>query len=70
MDCGQVVAGELVVSGGYAPEILEPAKVSFDDVSTLVGVFVEAMQATQFDLLGMTGVAPRLMMSARKASPS
>jgi hypothetical protein len=54
VDRGQVVASELVVSGGYAPETFEPAKASFDDVSALVGVFVEAMQGASDRWLALT----------------
>ena len=55
MNCGQVVAGELVVSGGYAPETFEPTKVSFDDVSAPVSVFVEAMLGDAVPLVGNDG---------------
>ena len=44
MDGGEIVSCELVVSCGDTPEILEPAETSFDDVSTLVGNLVKAMQ--------------------------
>ena len=32
---GEKVAGELVISGGDAPEILEPAEAALDDVAPL-----------------------------------
>ena len=43
MDSSQEIPGELIVSGGDAAEVLEPAKASFDDVSAFVGAFVEAV---------------------------
>jgi hypothetical protein len=43
MNSGQEIPGEFVVSGGDAPEVLEPAKAAFDDISASVGALVEAM---------------------------
>src|SRR5438270_712792 len=43
MNSGQEIPSELVVSGGDAPEVLEPAEAALDDVSAFVGTFVEAM---------------------------
>jgi len=43
MDSSQEIPGELIVSGGDAAEVLEPAKAAFDDVSAFVGAFVEAV---------------------------
>jgi hypothetical protein len=43
MNSGQEMPGELVVSGGDAAEVLEPAEAAFDDISALVGVLVEVM---------------------------
>src|ERR1700731_1800074 len=43
MNSGQEIPGELVVSGGDATEVLEPAEASFDDISAFVGAPVEAM---------------------------
>ena len=43
MNSSQEIPGELVVSGGDAPEVLEPAKAALDDISALVGAFIEAM---------------------------
>jgi hypothetical protein len=44
MDGCEEISGEFVVASGYAPEILEPAEASLDDVSAFVGAFVEMMQ--------------------------
>ena len=71
MNSGQEIPGELVVSGGDAPEVFEPAEAAFDDISAFVGALVEAMDDdTRLDLLGITGLAPRLTISARRPSPS
>ena len=70
MNGGQKIPGELVISRGDAPEVLEPAKTAFDDISAFVGAFVEAMDDDTVRLLGITGLAPRLAISARKLSPS
>ena len=43
MNSCQEIPGELVVSGGDAPEVLEPAKASLDDISAFVGALVEVM---------------------------
>ena len=43
MNSGQEIPGELVVSGGDAAEVLEPAKAALDDISALVGAFIEGM---------------------------
>jgi hypothetical protein len=43
MNSGQEIPGELVVSGGDTPEVLEPAKTALDDISAFVGAFVEAL---------------------------
>jgi hypothetical protein len=43
MNSSQEIPGELVVSGGDAAEVLEPAKAALDDISALVGAFIEAM---------------------------
>ena len=43
MNSSQKILGELVVSGGDAAEVLEPAKAALDDISAFVGAFIEAM---------------------------
>jgi hypothetical protein len=43
MNSGPEIPSELIVPGGYAPEVLEPAEAAFDDISAFVGTFVEAM---------------------------
>jgi len=48
-------SGEFVVSGGDAPEIVEPAEAALDDVAPFVGAFAEAVENFLLDLLGITG---------------
>src|SRR5207244_13225220 len=52
MNSSQEIPSELVISCGDAAEVLEPAKAAFDDISTFVGVFVEAMDD---DTVGSVG---------------
>ena len=52
MNSGQEIASELVVSGGDAPEILEPAEAALDDVSAFVGASVEAMDDDTIGCIG------------------
>ena len=52
MNSGQEIPGELVVSGGDAPEVLEPAKAALDDISAFVGALVERMDD---DTVGFVG---------------
>lgn len=52
MNCGEVVSGEFVVSGGNSPEVLEPAEASLNDIASLVGEFVEAMPPDAIGLVG------------------
>src|SRR6266478_9498299 len=52
MNSGQEIASELVVSGGDAPEILEPAEAALDDVSAFVGASVEAMDDDTIGFIG------------------
>ena len=56
MNSGQEIAGELVVSGGDAAEVLEPAKAAFDDISAFVGAFVEAMDDNTVRFIGDYGL--------------
>jgi len=56
MNSGQEIPGELVVSGGDAPEVLEPAKAALDDVSAFVGAFVEAMDDDTVGFVGNYGL--------------
>ena len=56
MNSGQEVSGELVVSGGDAAEVLEPAEAALDDISTSVGAFVEAMDDDAVGLVGDYGL--------------
>ena len=55
MNGGQEITGELVVSGGDAAEVLEPAKTALDDIPTFVGAFVEAMDDDTVGFIGDYG---------------
>ena len=55
MNSSQEIPGELVVSGGDAPEVLEPAKAALDDISAFVGAFVEAMDDDAVGFVGDDG---------------
>jgi len=55
MNSGQEIPGELVVSGGDAAEVLEPAKTALDDIPTFVGAFVEAMDDDTVGFIGDYG---------------
>src|SRR5271169_741410 len=56
MNSGQEIASELIVSGGYAPEVLEPAEAALDDISAFVGTFVEAMDEDTVGFVGDYGL--------------
>ena len=56
MNSSQEIPGELVVSGGDAPEVLEPAKAALDDISAFVGAFVEAMDDDTIGFVGDYGL--------------
>ena len=56
MNSGQKIAGELVVSGRDAAEVLEPAKAALDDISALVGAFIEAMNDDAVGFVGDDGL--------------
>ena len=56
MDGCEKVSGELIVSGGDPSEILEPAKASLDDISALVGAFIEAMDDDAVGFVGDDGL--------------
>ncbi|MHC2673120.1 hypothetical protein ACVI1J_006358 [Bradyrhizobium diazoefficiens] len=56
MNSGQEITGELVISRGDAPEVLEPAKAAFDDISSFVGAFVEAMDDDTVRFIGDYGL--------------
>ena len=56
MNSGQKIPGELVISRGDAPEVLEPAKAAFDDISAFVGAFVEAMDDDTVGFIGNDGL--------------
>ena len=56
MNSGQEIPGKLVVSGGDASEVLEPAKAALDDISAFVGAFVEAMDDDTVRFIGDYGL--------------
>ena len=56
MNSSQEIAGELVVSGGDAAEVLEPTKAAFDDVSALIGTLVEGMDDDAVGFVGNDGL--------------
>ena len=56
MNGGQEISGELVISGGDAAEILEPAKSTLDDISAFVSAFVEAMDDDAVGFVGDDGL--------------
>lgn len=56
MNSGQEIPSELVISRGDAPEVLEPAKAAFDDISAFVGAFVEAMDDDAVGFIGDYGL--------------
>ena len=56
MNSGREVPGELVVSGSYTAEVLEPAEAAFDDISAFVGAFVEAMDDDTVGFIGDDGL--------------
>lgn len=56
MNSGQKIAGELVVSGRDAAEVLEPAKAALDDVSAFIGTLVEGMDDDAVRFVGDDGL--------------
>jgi hypothetical protein len=56
MNSGQEIPGELVVSGGYPPEVLKPAKAALDDISAFVGPFVETVDDDTVGFIGDYGL--------------
>ena len=56
MNSSQEIPGELVVSGGDAAEVLEPAKAALDDISAFVGAFIEAMDDDAVGFVGDYGL--------------
>ncbi len=56
MNSGQKIPGELVISRGDAPEVLEPAKAAFDDISAFVGALVEAVDDNPVGFIGDYGL--------------
>ena len=56
MNSSQEIAGELVVSGGDAAEVLEPAEAALDDVSAFIGTLVEGMDDDAVGFVGDDGL--------------
>ena len=56
MNSGQEIAGELVVSGRDAAEVLEPTKAALDDVSAFIGTLVEGMDDDAVGFVGNDGL--------------
>jgi hypothetical protein len=56
MNSGQEISGELVVSGGYPPKVLEPAETALDDISAFVGPFVEPVSDDTVGFIGDYGL--------------
>ena len=56
MNSSQEIPGELVVSGGDAAEVLEPAKAALDDISAFVGAFIESMDDDAVGFVGDYGL--------------
>jgi len=56
MNSSQEIPGELVVSGGDAAEVLEPAEAALDDVSAFVGALVESMDDDAVGFVGDDGL--------------
>jgi hypothetical protein len=56
MNSGQEIAGELVVSGGDAAKVLEPAKAALDDVSAFIGTLVEGVDDDAVGFVGDDGL--------------
>ena len=52
MNSSHEISSQLVVSGRYPPEVLEPAKTALDDISAFVGAFVEAMDHNTVGFVG------------------
>ena len=55
MNSSHEISSQLVVSGRYPPEVLEPAKTALDDISAFVGAFVEAMDDDAVGFVGDDG---------------
>ena len=56
MNSGQEISSKLIISGGDAAEVLEPAKAALDDISAFVGAFVEAMDDDTVGFIGDDGL--------------
>lgn len=56
MNSGEEISCQLVVASGDPPEVLGAAEAALDDVSPLVGSFVEAMEGDAVGLVGNNGL--------------
>jgi hypothetical protein len=70
MSSGQEIAGELVVSGGDAAEVLKPAEAALDYISASVSRLVEAMDHDAVGFVGDYRLGAAAAISARRLSPS
>jgi hypothetical protein len=52
MNSGQEISSKLIISGGDAAEVLEPAKAALDDISAFVSALVEAMDDNAVGFVG------------------
>ena len=55
MNSGQEIPGKLIISGGDAAEVLEPAKAALNDISAFVSAFIEAMDDDAVGFVGDDG---------------
>lgn len=67
MNSSREIPGELVVSGSYPTEVLEPAEAAFDDISAFVGTLVEAMEDDPIGFIGNDGLGAATSDFAAKA---
>lgn len=56
MNSGKEILCQLVVTSGDPPEVLEAAEAALDDVASLVGSFVEAMEDDAVGFVGNNGL--------------
>jgi len=56
MNGSQEISSQLVVSGSFSAEVLEPAETALDDVAAFVGAFVEAMDDDTVGFVGDDGL--------------
>lgn len=67
MNSSQEIPGELVVSGSYPAEVLEPAEAAFDDISAFVGALIETMEGDAVGFIGDDGLGSAMNDFTTKA---